>query len=474
MSTDIASDDEKSLYANWKKIYPSHQPGFFRNLRWVVYGIELGIYFLLPLVRWERPEGLPTQAVLFDLPERKFYLFDLIIWPQDIFLLAFLLIAAAIGLFFMTALAGRVFCGFMCIQTVWTDLFLLLERLFEGDRKRRLKFDRSPWSLRKLLIKSGKMLAWLVVSLLTGAAFVFYFADAPTMARQFLDGSAPYPAWFTLGLLTVTTFIMAGFAREQVCIYMCPYARFQGVMFDEDTLIVAYHPELGEPRESNRRKRTAMGAGVGACIDCDTCVVVCPMGIDIRNGQQYECITCAACIDACDVVRRKAGFDVRLIRYTSLREMKGDKIHWLRGRVVVYALLLSLFLGGIVFYLLWHVPLEMTVIGHRQPLYIMQSDGGIQNNYTLRVLNMTASAQQYRLRVAGLAGAELSVAAVAERDERGDPVLRVEPGSVNTFTLYLKQAGREVTPGRLEISFQLMALATEGGAAAYKTVFMRP
>ncbi|MBF0126332.1 MAG: cytochrome c oxidase accessory protein CcoG [Magnetococcales bacterium] len=468
------STETPSLYASWKKIYPRHQPGFFRRLRWSVYAMELGIFLLLPLLRWERGPGLPDQAVLFDLPERKFYLFDIVVWPQEIFLLAFLLIAAAIGLFFMTALAGRVFCGYMCVQTVWTDLFLQVERLFEGHHKQRLKLDRLPGGGRKWLVKLGKHGTWLLISALTGWAFVAYFADAPTLARQFLNGTAPHPAWFTLSFLTLTTYVMAGLAREQVCIYMCPYARFQGVMFDEDTMIVAYHPELGEPRESNRRTRTAPGSRVGLCIDCDSCVTVCPTGIDIRNGQQYECITCGACIDACDSVRQRLGFAPRLVRYTSLRELKGERTRWLRPRILVYALLLTVFLGGILLFLLRHSPLEMTVIGHRQPLYIMQSDGSIQNNFTLRVLNMTEKQQTYSLRVTGLNGASLTMAAIDTRTPGGDPSFSVSPGSVNAFTVYLKQAREQVRPGKQEILFKLSARQPEGGSAAYTSVFMRP
>lgn len=463
-----------SLYADWKKIYPRYQTGFFRTVRWTVYALELGIYILLPLMRWDRGTDLPNQAVLFDLPERKFYIFDLVIWPQDIFVLAFLLIAAALGLFFMTALAGRVFCGYMCVQTVWTDLFLWIEKLFEGNRKQRIKFDQSPWTVRKLLIKVGKHSGWVLVSALTGLIFVGYFVDVPTLFRQFLAGTIPYPAWFTFGFLTATTYLMAGLAREQVCIYMCPYARFQGVMFDEETLIVAYHPELGEPRQSNRRMRTAMGSEVGLCIDCDSCVTVCPTGIDIRNGQQYECITCGACIDACDSVKERVGFAHRLVRYTSLSEMKGGKTRWLRGRVVVYALLLALFLGGIVWYLVFHRPVDLTVIGHRQPLYILQSDGSIQNNFTVRVVNMTMTRQTYALKVEGLSGATLSVAAISSRNAMGDPLLMVASGSVTPFTVYLRQTKEQVVSGRQEISFTLTALSPQGGIVSYQSVFMRP
>ncbi|MBF0582931.1 MAG: cytochrome c oxidase accessory protein CcoG [Magnetococcales bacterium] len=467
--------DTSSLYAAWKKIYPRHQEGFFRNLRWVLYALELGIFFLLPFLRWQRSAGLPTQAVLFDLPGRKFYIFDLVIWPQDIFLLAFLLIAAAIGLFFMTALAGRVLCGYMCLQTVWTDLFLLLEKLFEGNRKQRIKLDSSPWGIKKAVIKAGKHLSWLLVSLLTGFAVVAYFIDVFTLPQQVMAGSLPFAAGMTVCLAAVSTYAMAGFAREQVCIYMCPYARFQGAMFDEDTLIVAYNPQLGEPRESNRRTRAAMGAKAGMCIDCNACVTTCPTGIDIRDGQQYECIMCGACIDACDSVRQRlGGGGERLLSYTSLQEIKGNKTHWFRGRVVAYAALMALVLGGFVLYLARHATVELTVIGHRQPLYIMQSDGSIQNNYTIRILNMTSSEQTYALGVEGLAGAALTVAAVASEDTQGHPLLTAASGSVTPFTVYLRQARDHVTPGKQELRFTLTAQSPQGGSTSYKSVFIRP
>ncbi|MBF0183570.1 MAG: cytochrome c oxidase accessory protein CcoG [Magnetococcales bacterium] len=472
------SNATDSLYAAWKKIYPRYQLGFFRHLRSVLYTVELVIFFFLPFLRWERPGGLPNQAVLFDLPARKFYIFDLMIWPQDIFLLAFLLIAAALGLFFITALGGRVFCGYMCIQTVWTDLLLHVELFFEGNRKQRIKLDQAPWSGKKWLTKIGKHAVWLLLCAATGVAFVSYFMDAPTFWQQLLAGTLPTPALFTIAFLTVTTYLMAGFAREQVCIYMCPYARFQGAMFDEDTMIVAYHPEIGEPRESNRRIRTAQreqGEKVGECIDCEACVTVCPTGIDIRNGQQYECITCAACIDACDSVRERLNASRRtLICYTSLREMRGGKTRWLRARVYYYSLLLAIFLGGIAYYLNHHASVELTVIAQRQPMYILQSDGGIQNNFTVRVLNMTSSRQTYSLSVSGIADATLTVAAVSETNAQGHPVLTVDPGSVTPFTAYLRQPGQRVEPGSVPIHFTLTAQSVDGGTATYHSSFARP
>ncbi|MBF0147357.1 MAG: cytochrome c oxidase accessory protein CcoG [Magnetococcales bacterium] len=467
------SEGSGSLYSDWKKLYPRYQSGFFRNLRWSLILLWLGIYYILPFIRWERPGNLPNQAVLFDLPERKFYIFDLVVWPQEIFLLALLLIAAALGLFFITALAGRVFCGYMCFQTVWTDLFLQVERWFEGNRKRRIKLDQSPWNLDKVLRKLGKHVTWLLIGLATAGVFVFYFADAPTLLWGFLTGDAPFAAWMTLLFLTLTTYLMAGFAREQVCIYMCPYARFQGAMFDDDTIIVAYHPELGEPRQVNRRKRLTAREPVGLCIDCRECVTVCPTGIDIRNGQQYECITCGSCIDACNSVKDKLHLDNELIRYTSLREMRGEKTHWFRFRILAYGTLLLVFLGGIVGYFFQRSMVELNVVHHRQPTFISLSDGGVQNNFTIRVLNMSGSRQTYRLEVSELPGASLKVAAVDAVDQAGHPLLTLEPGEVAPYTVYLKQEARHVQPGSQEMTFRLAALDPKGGESLYHSVFMR-
>lgn len=473
MSEENASENA-SLYADWKKIYPRYQTGFFRRLRWSLVALFLGIYYLLPFIRWQRGPGLPDQAVLFDLPGRKFYLFDLVVWPQEMFLLALLLIAAALGLFFMTALAGRVFCGYMCFQTVWTDLFLYVEKGFEGNRKQRMKLDVAPWTVRKVIIKLAKHITWIMIGMATGGAFVFYFSDAPTLFWQFLAGTAPFPAWFTLCFLTGTTYVMAGIAREQVCIYMCPYARFQGAMFDEDTIIVSYNPELGEPREANRRTREANQGGVGLCIDCSACVTVCPTGIDIRDGQQYECITCGACIDACNTVKDRLHLKNELIRYTSLREMQGGRTHWFRVRILIYGALLTVFLSGIAAYFVFRSPLELNVIRHRQPIYITQSDGSIQNNFTLRVLNMSQRLRTFSLEVDNLPGATLTVAAVNNRDEAGHPLVTLDPGDVVPFTVYVKQDKNNVQSGAQDIVFVLKATDDPEDVDSYNSVFMRP
>ncbi|MBF0454815.1 MAG: cytochrome c oxidase accessory protein CcoG [Magnetococcales bacterium] len=468
------AENQDSLYADWKKLYPRYQKGFFRRLKWGLLFLFLGIYYLLPFVRWDRGVGVPNQAILFDLPARKFYLFDLVIWPQDIFVLAGLLISAALGLFLMTALAGRVFCGYICFQTIWTDLYLYVEYLVEGNRKKRVRLDAEPWSAGKLMKKLVKHTLWLVIALATGGAFVFYFADAPTLFHQFLTATAPFAAWFTLLFLTITTYTMAGIAREQVCTYMCPYARFQGAMFDDNTLIIAYHPEHGEPRESNRRNRKEMGEAVGECIDCNACVTVCPTGVDIRQGQQYECITCGLCIDACDEVAAAVGMEHRLISYTSLTEMTGRKTRWLRPRTLAYSALILLLLGGMAYYLATRPPVEMSVIRHRQPIYITLSDGSIQNNFTIRVLNMSPTPRTYALEVKGLEQSTLSLAAIDRFDKSGRPLISIQPGKVMPYTAYLKQNKESGGKGAKNITFHLVDSHETDISDIYDSVFIRP
>ncbi|MBF0622219.1 MAG: cytochrome c oxidase accessory protein CcoG [Magnetococcales bacterium] len=464
------SEQSESLYASHIKIYPKYQQGFFRKIKWISLFILLGFYYLIPLIRWDRGGDLPTQAVLFDLPHRKFYIFDLVIWPQDIFLLTFLLIVSAVGLFFITALAGRVFCGYMCFQTVWTDLFLYVENFFEGSPRQRRMLDEHKFTGKWFVRKAGKHFVWLLIGLATGGAFVFYFADAPTLFKSFLDGSAPYAAWFSLGFLTITTYVFAGFAREQVCIYMCPYARFQGAMFDADTLIVAYDEKRGEPRESNKKIRGKENSG--DCIDCHECVRVCPTGIDIRDGQQYQCITCAACIDACDEVMDHIGKPHGLVRYTALSALENKKARLFRPRVLFYGGILLLAVLMIIVHLASRASVDLNVIRHRKPVYITQSDGSIQNNFTIRVLNMTAKPQVYALGIEGLKNAELSVAAMTQKDDDGNTLLIVGPGKVEPFTAYVRSKDR--SGGQSAITFALTAQDETGGQDRYESVFMRP
>ena len=309
-----------SLYAPRKKIFPKRASGQFRRFKWLVMFITLTIYYVTPWLRWDRGEFAPDQAVLVDLANRRFYFFFIEIWPQEFYYVAGLLVMAGIGLFLITSTVGRAWCGYACPQTVWVDLFLVVERAIEGERNTRIKLEAAPWSAEKIGKRVAKHGIWLVIGVLTGGAWIFYFADAPTLLVNVVTLQAPFVAYATIGLLTATTYTFGGLMREQVCTYMCPWPRIQGAMLDEHSLTVTYNDWRGEPRSRHAKKAIAEGKPVGDCVDCNACVVVCPMGIDIRDGQQLECITCALCIDACDDVMTRLGKERGLISYATLSD----------------------------------------------------------------------------------------------------------------------------------------------------------
>jgi cytochrome c oxidase accessory protein FixG len=411
-----ANQPEPRLYAARESIYPRSVRGRFRTLKWAVLALAYGVYFLLPWVRWERVNA-PDQAVLFDLAGRKFYLFELVVYPQDIFWLAGFLMIAAYLLFFVTGLAGRVFCGYFCFQTLWTDVYILIERLVQGERPARIRLAKAPWNAAKVWRLGLTHALWLLVAFWTGLTFVLYWGDAPTLIGQFFGGTAPFAAYATTLFLTATTYVMAGIAREQVCTYMCPYARFQSVMFDQDSLIVSYDAARGEGRDG--RAKLARGAktrterqaqGIGDCIDCGYCVQVCPTGIDIRNGLQIQCISCALCIDACDTIMDSLGWPRGLVAYTSERQARtGQRARLLRPKVVGYAAVLVAALGLLAWSMGHQAPYDLTVAQVRQPVYVTLSDGRIQNSYEIKLNNKTTRELTLAFELAGLPGAELDM-----------------------------------------------------------------
>jgi cytochrome c oxidase accessory protein FixG len=404
-----------TLYQQRMLIYPRSVKGRFRNFKWAVLGFAYSVYFLLPWLRWERSVG-PDQAVLFDIAARKFYLFDLVAHAQDLLWLVGVLLIAALLLFFVTGIVGRVFCGYFCFQTLWTDLYMLLERLVQGDRVARIRLDKSPWKANKLLRKAATHALWLAVAFWTGLTFTLYWDDAPRLLVKWFTGSAPFAAYATTLFLTATTYVMAGLAREQVCTYMCPYARFQSAMFDADTRIVAYDESRGEgaqgrhkiSREQKSREQRRQ-QGSGDCIDCGFCVQVCPTGIDIRNGLQVQCISCALCIDACDTIMESLGWERGLIRYTSEAASDGRKSSIWRPKTIAYGLALLVATSGLVWSVSSQAPLDVAVIQVRQPLFVRLSDGNIQNSYELHLENKTNEAIELAIMMRGLAGAELDV-----------------------------------------------------------------
>ncbi len=387
------------LYRSEEKVYPREVKGRFATLRHIAMFVLLGAFYGGPWLQWQG-----RQAVLFDLPARKFYIFGMTMWPQDFIYLALLLIILAVSLFFFTALAGRLWCGYACPQTVWTEAFTWIERLIEGDRAKRIKLDNGPWTFEKLRKKALKQLCWIALALFTGFSFVGYFSDVRQLTSNLLTWQADGWAYFWVLFYGFATYGNAGFMREQVCKYMCPYARFQGAMFDHDSLIITYDAERGEPRGSRRRGTDYKSQGLGDCIDCTMCVQVCPTGIDIREGLQYECIACAACIDACDSVMDKFGYPRGLVRYSTERALEHKKYRFVRPRTIVYSAVLTILIVAMVSSIVLRKPVILDVIRDRNTLYRDVGRLGIENNYTIRVINKHNESHDYRLSVSGVEG----------------------------------------------------------------------
>ncbi|SFN91997.1 cytochrome c oxidase accessory protein FixG [Roseovarius lutimaris] len=406
---DSQPDAPQSLYAAHEPIFPRRVSGKFRNLKWAILIVTLGIYYVTPWIRWDRGPSLPDQAVLIDLASRRFFFFWIEIWPHEFYFIAGLLVMAGLGLFLFTSALGRVWCGYACPQTVWTDLFILVERWIEGDRNARLRLHRQKkWDLRKVRLRLTKWLSWLLIGLATGGAWVFYFTDAPTLLVDLFTLNAHPVAYTTVAVLTATTFFFGGIAREQICIYACPWPRIQAAMLDEDSLVVGYREWRGEPRKHSQE--VADGAPQGDCIDCMACVNVCPVGIDIRDGQQLECITCALCIDACDDIMAKIGKPRGLIDYMALTDEENERAgkppkpilkHILRPRTIMYTALWALVGFGLVFALFIRSDIDMTVAPVRNPTYVMLSDGSIRNTYEVRLRNKHGEDRRFNLTVSG-------------------------------------------------------------------------
>lgn len=421
-----------------EKIYPKRVWGRYRKLKWLAMIITLGIYYLTPFIRWDRGPNAPGQAVLIDLNNAKAYWFWIEIWPQEVYILTGILILAAIGLFFVTSLFGRVWCGYTCPQTVWTDLFVWVERIVQGDRNARKKLHEGPWTLEKVRKLALTHFIWLVIAWCTAGSFVLYFNDAPTLVKSFFVGDvSPVVLTFIAGL-TFSTYLMAGFAREQVCTYMCPYARFQSAMFDESTLIISYDEQRGETR--GKHKKGDSWEGRGHCIDCTACVQVCPMGIDIRDGLQMECIACGLCIDACNNVMDKIELPRGLIRYdtTRLQDLRAkgitDHIKLLRPRTIYYSCIIVAVGFAMLYALLTRAPLQLNVLHDRNPIFVQLSSGEIRNGYVLKILNKTHDHNVYQISVEGLENARINVKAAGDADKNN---LYVPADSVGSYHVYV-------------------------------------
>ena len=390
------------------RVYPRSVKGRFRRIKTAILIVAYTVYYGLPWLPWHRDVG-PDRAVLFDIVARKYYLFGLVVQPQQIFWLAGFLVIAALLLFFVTGLAGRVFCGYFCFQTLWTDLFFRIEKWIQGERPARIKLDEAPWTAAKIGKKLATWLAWGLVAFWTAITFTLYWGDAGELLKAFFTGTAPKAMYITTGILTFTTFTMAGVAREQTCTHMCPYSRFQAAMFDRNTRVVAYDRERGEGQAGRARVTRQLKtpaqrheAGVGDCIDCGYCVQVCPTGIDIRDGLQISCIHCALCIDACDTVMDRMGWERGLIRYSSEVEDAGGKVKWWTLKNVGYGLGLVLATAILVWSVMTKPVLETSVRQTRQPLFVTLSDGSVQNSYEIKLSNQTTKPQDWRLSLKGI------------------------------------------------------------------------
>ncbi|HKM88006.1 MAG TPA: cytochrome c oxidase accessory protein CcoG [Xanthobacteraceae bacterium] len=473
-------DDEQPLYAARQKIYPQHVTGTFRRVKWLVLFITLGIYYLLPFVRWDRGPNAPSQAVLIDFPNRRFYFFFIEIWPQEVYYLTGLLILAAMALFLMNAIAGRVWCGYLCPQTVWTDLFQAIERWTEGDRREHLQRDRQPWTVDRLARAGTKHFFWLMIAWWTGGAWVLYFADAPTIVRDLATFQAPLIAYVFIGLLTFTTYTLAGWMREQVCVYMCPWPRIQAALTDEYALNVTYRYDRGEPRASLKKAAALheQGLPAGDCIDCLQCVHVCPTGVDIRNGSELGCIQCGLCIDACDTVMQKIGRPSRLIAYDTdvniKRRQQGQRPIYriVRTRTVLYAVIIAL-VGAVMTYTLATRRNDgVSVIHDRNPLFVRLSDGSLRNAFAVRILNKTLETKSFALKVSGLADAEVDVIGSAARSG-GDPIIEVGPDQSREVRVLVTAHQRLVPGASIPLTFTI-APETGGNAASAGDHFLGP
>ena len=461
--------DAGSYYAPHQKVYPRDISGRFARLRVTAAWALLGLFYALPWIRWNG-----RQAILFDLPARQFHLFGLTLWPQDFIFLAWLLVIAALSLFFFTAIAGRLWCGYACPQTVWTEVFLWLERVTEGDRSRRMKLDAAPWTRDKLLRKGAKQTLWITFALWTGFTFVGFFTPITELAVRAL--SLTLGPWETFWLLFYgfATYGNAGFLREQVCKYMCPYARFQSAMFDRDTLVISYDAERGEPRGGRRRGVDARGAGLGDCTDCTLCVQVCPTGIDIRQGLQYECIACAACVDACDSVMDRMGYERGLVRYDTQNALQHRGRRLLRPRVIVYGVLLALLCAGFVAALALRKPVGLDVLHDRNTLYRRLDSGVIENVYLLKIMNKGGRAQDFRVSIEAGDGDDGDGDDVRYRLDPADPVFAVAPGEVFNAAVRVRRDAWTDEHTRTGLHFTVTAVGDPGLQARAEARFFAP
>ena len=499
-----AKSRRESLYASRPRIHPKRATGYFRRLKWVIMVLTLTIYYVTPWLKWDRGAHAPDQAVLVDLEGRRFFFFMIEIWPQEFYYVAGLLMMSGLGLFFVTSSFGRAWCGYACPQTVWVDLFLVVERFLEGDRNARIKLDKTAWTFDKIRKKVTKHAVWLLIGVATGGAWIFYFADAPGLAVSFVTGTAPLVAYATVLVLTATTYVLGGLMREQVCTYMCPWPRIQGAMLDAHSLVVTYNDWRGEPRRPRNRKDRREDRATGDCVDCNACVAVCPMGIDIRDGQQLECITCALCIDACDAVMDKIGSERGLIAYATFDDYEHNldlargpdtaidpgrvrdggtgglfetfRIKGLRSvlrpRTFVYFAVWSLIGIAMLTMLALRGNLDVNVLHDRNPVAVQLSNGDIRNGYTVKILNKRSDAGTFRLGISGLPGAGMILA--GSQDAPGDTLsIDAQADGLGAAKVYVRAAPGGLAVGRNPFRF-IVTNPSSGEQAVYDAWFEIP
>jgi len=468
--------DRRSFFKARQKIHPKRVNGDFRKIKWLVMLVTLAVYYGTPWLRWDRGLGAPDQAVLIDLVKGRFYFFFIELWPQEVYYFTGLLVLAAVALFLVTSLAGRVWCGYTCPQTVWTDLFLVVERAVEGQRNERLKLDRAPMSMEKFGKRSLKHVIWVAIGICTGGAWIFYFADAPTLAKQLVSFAAPSNAYIAIGVLTFTTYLLGGHAREQVCTYMCPWPRIQSAMIDEESLAVTYRYDRGEPRGPHKKGDT--WAGRGDCIDCKQCIAACPMGIDIRSGLQLECIQCALCIDACNDIMLKVDRPKGLIGYDTdlniARRQQGlpTSFRLFRTRTVAYAAILASVGSLMLYQLLTRTDLELSVIRDRNPTYVSLSEGSIRNAYTIKLLNKARLGRSIVVSITGLPDAILTGVGTIDSGE-GAVRVPVDGDELRSARVFVTLPRRALRSESQPIVFK--AVPAQGGDhAEVSSVFLGP
>ncbi len=463
----------RTLYKARDPIYPKRVKGTFRSLKWIIMALTLGVYYITPWIRWPRGPAEPDQAVLVDFSGRRFYFFFIEIWPDQLYFLTGLLVIAALALFLATALFGRVWCGYSCPQTVWTDLYVWVERFIEGDRNARMKLAKAPWTFDKIRKRVVKHIVWIVIGMATGGAWILYFHDAPSIARDFLRGEAPFTAYFFFALLTLTTYVFAGSMREQVCTYMCPWPRIQAALTDEETLQVTYKVDRGEPRGPHKKGDTWVGRG--DCVSCRACVVSCPMGIDIRDGAQLECINCALCIDACNDIMTKVGRPKGLIDYDTdaniARRQRGEKtrIRLVRPRTILYAGVLAFVCALMAYGLSTRDSMLVNVLRDRTPPFVLLSDGSVRNAYNVKVVNRANYTRDLIIRINVPDG--YVVSAVGEKVENDDVMIAAPGDAVRTARIFVTAPQSAFSADAAQLSITVIDPAT-GEEAVSPTAFL--